>query len=74
MYLVEDFKHVQVTVGKELVPGVVTGHGHRDALAAQLMQQGHPPPLGGALPLLVPVLHTLTLLTSACTGCVRLPA
>jgi len=56
-YLIEDFKHVQVAVGEELVPSIVTGHGHQDALAAQLVQQGHPPPSGGAPPLLIPILH-----------------
>lgn len=56
-YLVKDLKHVQVAVGKKLVSSVVTGHGHRDALATQLMQQGHPPPSGGTPPLLIPVLH-----------------
>ena len=56
-YLVEDFKHVQVAIGKELIPSVVTSHGHRDAPAAQLVQQGHPPPSGGAPPLLIPILR-----------------
>ena len=59
-YLIKDFKHVQVAVGKELVPSVITGHGHRDALATQLMQQGHPPPSGGTPPLLIPILHIQT--------------
>ena len=61
-YLVKHFQHIQVTVGIELVPCVVAGNGHRDPMAAQLMQEGDPPPPGGALPPLVSILYGFTLI------------
>ena len=59
-HLVEDLQHIQVPIGIELVPSVVAGNGYRDCVAAQLVQQGHPPPPWGALAPLIPVLYTLT--------------
>lgn len=60
VHLVEDLQHIQVAVGVELVPCVVAGNGHRNCMAAQLVQQGYPPPSWGALPPLIPILHPLT--------------
>lgn len=59
-HLIEDLQHIKVPIGIELVPCVVAGNGHRDGMAAQLMQQGDPPPPWGALPPLIPILHGLT--------------
>ena len=59
-HLIEDLQHIKVPIGIELVACVVAGNGHRDGMAAQLMQQGDPPPPWGALPPLIPVLHRLT--------------